>query len=161
MSISIALTKGRLEKETVKLLDKCNYGTEELKDKGRKLVFKDTKYDIVKESFTGSGLNMSKYLQYKAQEFKADKKDDGTVNGKSITGSKKDKVFDYIDSIKGATYTQKLILYALEYKPSSSSDREIVENYVRNLPNKTAKEKLEIMSKFAGVTVYKNNSYTY
>lgn len=46
MSISIALTKGRLEKETVKLLDKCNYGTEELKDKGRKLVFKDTKYDI-------------------------------------------------------------------------------------------------------------------
>ena len=46
MSISIALTKGRLEKETVKLLDKCGYGTEELKDKGRKLVFKDTKYDI-------------------------------------------------------------------------------------------------------------------
>lgn len=116
---------------------------------------KDTKYDIIKESFTGSGLNMSKYLQYKAQEFKADKKDDGTVNGKSITGSKKDKVFDYIDSIKGATYTQKLILYALEYKPSSSSDREIVENYVRNMPNRTAKEKLEIMSKFAGVTLNK------
>ena len=46
MSISIALTKGRLQKETVKLLDKANYGTEELKDKGRKLVFKDTKKDI-------------------------------------------------------------------------------------------------------------------
>ena len=46
MNISIALTKGRLEKETVKLLDKADYGTEELKDKGRKLVFKDTKEDI-------------------------------------------------------------------------------------------------------------------
>jgi hypothetical protein len=115
---------------------------------------KDTKYDIVKESFTGSGLNMSKYLQYKAQEFKADKKDDGTVNGKSITGSKKDKVFDYIDSIR-ATYTQKLILYALEYRPRNASDREIVENYVRNMPNRTVKEKLEIMSKFAGVTLNK------
>ncbi len=46
MSISIALTKGRLEKETIKLLDKAAYGTEELKDKGRKLVFKDTKEDI-------------------------------------------------------------------------------------------------------------------
>ncbi|MBU5487361.1 ATP phosphoribosyltransferase [Clostridium sp. MSJ-8] len=46
MSISIALTKGRLEKETVKLLDKADYGTEELKDKGRKLVFNDTKKDI-------------------------------------------------------------------------------------------------------------------
>lgn len=46
MSISIALTKGRLEEETVKLLDKANYGTEELKNKGRKLVFSDTKKDI-------------------------------------------------------------------------------------------------------------------
>lgn len=46
MTISIALTKGRLEKETVKLLDIANYGTEELKDKGRKLVFNDTKKDI-------------------------------------------------------------------------------------------------------------------
>lgn len=52
MSISIALTKGRLEKETVKLLDKANFGTEELKNKGRKLVFDDTieeiKYFLVK-----------------------------------------------------------------------------------------------------------------
>lgn len=46
MGISIALTKGRLEEETVKLLDKAEYGTEELKDKGRKLVFKDTTADI-------------------------------------------------------------------------------------------------------------------
>lgn len=46
MSISIALTKGRLEKETVKLLDKAEYGVEELKDKGRKLIFKDTKEEI-------------------------------------------------------------------------------------------------------------------
>ncbi len=46
MSISIALTKGRLETETVKLLDKANYGTDELKNKGRKLVFNDTKKDI-------------------------------------------------------------------------------------------------------------------
>ena len=52
MSISIALTKGRLEKEIVKLLDKANFGTEELKNKGRKLVFNDTieeiKYFLVK-----------------------------------------------------------------------------------------------------------------
>ncbi len=159
----LANTQG-LDKDSEKLEVLANSKYDE---KTKKAIYensigkKDTKYDIVKESFTGSGLNMSKYLQYKAQEFKADKKDDGTVNGKSITGSKKDKVFDYIDSIKGATYTQKLILYALEYKPSSSSDREIIENHVRKLPNKTAKEKLEIMSKFAGVTVYKNNSYTY
>lgn len=115
----------------------------------------DTKYPIIKNTFTENGLNITKYLQYKSQKFTSDKKDDGTVDGKSITGSKKDKVFDYIHSIKGATYTQKLILYALEYRPRNASDREIVENYVRNMPNRTVKEKLEIMSKFAGVTLNK------
>jgi hypothetical protein len=153
----LANTQG-LDKDSEKLEVLANSKYDE---KTKKAIYenslgkKDTKYDIVKESFTGSGLNMSKYLQYKAQEFKADKKDDGTVNGKSITGSKKDKVFDYIYSIKGATYTQKLILYALEYRPRNASDREIVENYVRNMPNRTVKEKLEIMSKFAGVTLNK------
>ena len=46
MAISVALTKGRLENQTVKLLDKANFGTDELKNKGRKLVFKDTKEDL-------------------------------------------------------------------------------------------------------------------
>ena len=46
MSLSIALTKGRLEKKTVAMLEKMGYGTENLKDKGRALVFEDTKKDI-------------------------------------------------------------------------------------------------------------------
>ena len=46
MSISIALTKGRLEKDTVKILEKNGYGIDALKDKGRQLVFQDTKKDI-------------------------------------------------------------------------------------------------------------------
>ena len=46
MSISIALTKGRLEKATVKLLEERGYGIESLKDKGRALVFQDSKKDI-------------------------------------------------------------------------------------------------------------------
>lgn len=46
MSLSMALTKGRLEKKTVEMLDACGYGTEALKDKGRALVFKDSKKDL-------------------------------------------------------------------------------------------------------------------
>ena len=46
MGISIALTKGRLEEETIKILDKANFDPSELKDKGRKLVFKDKTQDI-------------------------------------------------------------------------------------------------------------------
>ncbi len=40
--LSIALTKGRLEKESVKIFESCGYGIEELKNKGRQLVFKDS-----------------------------------------------------------------------------------------------------------------------
>lgn len=39
--LSIALTKGRLEKQSVCLFENCGYGVEELKNKGRQLVFKD------------------------------------------------------------------------------------------------------------------------
>lgn len=46
MSLSIALTKGRLEKKTVAMLERMGYGTENLKEKGRALVFEDTKKDI-------------------------------------------------------------------------------------------------------------------
>lgn len=46
MSISIALTKGRLEEETIKILDKAQFDPSELKNKGRKLVFKDKTQDI-------------------------------------------------------------------------------------------------------------------
>lgn len=52
MGISIAITKGRLEKESIKIFDKAGFNTEEIKNKGRKLVFKDDinnlKYFLVK-----------------------------------------------------------------------------------------------------------------
>ncbi len=41
--LSIALTKGRLEKQSVAMFEQCGYGIEKLKDKGRQLVFLDTK----------------------------------------------------------------------------------------------------------------------
>ncbi len=46
MSLSIALTKGRLEKQTVDMLERCGYGIEKLHNKGRALVFEDTVKDI-------------------------------------------------------------------------------------------------------------------
>ena len=44
--ISIALTKGRIEKDAMKIFEQAGFGVDELKDKGRKLVFKDTKENI-------------------------------------------------------------------------------------------------------------------
>lgn len=52
--LAMALTKGRLEKQTVKLLEQSGYGIEPLKEKGRALVFHDTQkpmtYFLVKAS---------------------------------------------------------------------------------------------------------------
>ncbi|SHK31768.1 ATP phosphoribosyltransferase [Hathewaya proteolytica DSM 3090] len=54
MGLSIALTKGRLETEIVRLLGYRGYGVEVLKNKGRQLVFqdsvKDIKYFLVKSN---------------------------------------------------------------------------------------------------------------
>lgn len=120
---------------------------------------KDTKYDIIKGTFTSKGLNISKYLEYETQEFTSDKADDGTVNGKSISGSKKEKVLNYINSIEGATYTQKLILAGLEYSLSDYEKSQIV-NYIDSL-DKTEKEKLDILSNFKGFTIYKDGTFDY
>ncbi len=40
--LSIALTKGRLEKQSVALFEQCGYGISALQNKGRQLVLKDT-----------------------------------------------------------------------------------------------------------------------
>lgn len=60
--INVALTKGRLEKDTVKILEEIGYGIEELKDKGRKLVFKDSKKDI--QYFLVKGADAITYVQH-------------------------------------------------------------------------------------------------
>lgn len=62
--------------------------------------------------------------------------------------------------MKGVTYTQKVILMALEYEPSNKKEKTIVMNYVSSL-NKTKKERLDIIGKFPGVTVYKDGTYKY
>lgn len=47
--VRIALTKGRLEKKTLELLDRCGYDVSELSQPSRKLIFQlpDTKLEIV------------------------------------------------------------------------------------------------------------------
>ena len=46
MSLSVALTKGRLEKQTAEMLRECGYGVEGLVRKDRELVIQDTVKDI-------------------------------------------------------------------------------------------------------------------
>lgn len=151
----------KADKEKMKVLSNAKYTEKEKTVLYETYILSDsdTKYPIIKETFTSKGLNMTKYLKYKTQEFESDKEDDGTVDGKSISGSKKKKVMKYIDSIEGASYTQKLILTGLEYSLSDYEQGQIV-NWVNSL-DITEKEKLEMLGNFKGFTIYKNNTFDY
>ncbi|MDR5587654.1 MULTISPECIES: ATP phosphoribosyltransferase [Clostridium] len=62
MAISIALTKGRLEEESIKILEKANFDPGELKNKGRKLVFNDRNGDI--KYFLVKGADSITYVEH-------------------------------------------------------------------------------------------------
>ena len=64
--ISIALTKGRIEKQTVEILEKANFGVGNLKNKGRRLVFEDTKEDI--KYFLVKSNDTVTYVEYGAAD---------------------------------------------------------------------------------------------
>lgn len=143
------------ESEKVEILANSNYSNSTKTAIYENSLGKDdSSYKILKKSFTNDGLNITKYLKYVSQEFTSDKEDDGTVDGKTISGSKKDKVIDYINSISGTTYTQRILLYGLKYKPESISDRELIVNYIRD--NWTGSERTEMFEQFTWITQYKN-----
>ena len=116
----------------------------------------DTEYPIIKETFTNDGLNIKKYLKYKTQEFTSDKKDDGTLNGKVVSGSKKNKVEKYLNSMD-ITYMQRLLLYAMNGYSTTSTQKSTLANYIKNLKGITDEQRLEVFDKI-GFTVYKDGT---
>ena len=115
----------------------------------------DSLYNEVMKS---TGIDINEYLNYKLQEFTSDKQDDGTEGGKTISGSKKAKVYNYVNNMK-ITGKQRMLLLGTQYK-LTDSERTILANYVKDL-NITKNQKLEIYKKLQGFTVYKDGRVTY
>ena len=116
------------------------------------------KEDDVYQILKNTDININQYLKYKEQDFAADKIDDGTLSGKSVSGSKKEKIRSYIDDMQ-ITYMQKLMLFGSQYTLLDREQTQIV-NYIESL-NKTRQEKLDMLSKFKGFTIYKDGRFTY
>lgn len=143
------------DSEKIKILANSNYSNETKTVIYEKSLGKeDSKYEILKTS----NIDITEYLNYKSQEFSSDKKDDGTVDGKTISGSKKKKVWNYVNNMN-ITYTQKLLLYGMEYTVTDSEQKLII-NYIDSL-DLTQKEKLEALKKFKGFTIYKDGTIKY
>lgn len=115
---------------------------------------KDYEYKAVKQA----NINMKEYLQYKQEDLKADRLDDGTLNGKAISGTAKAKKIAYINNMN-ITYEQKLLLMGSQFT-LSSRERETVAHYINNL-KLNQNDKLQLYNKMKGFTVYKNGRVTW
>lgn len=116
---------------------------------------KDTEYDIIKKA----GIDVKEYLKYKQQDFESDKKDDGTLKGKTVSKSKQKKVLQYLNSMK-ISGDQRLLLYAMQGYTTTASQKKQLANYVYGLTmNKD--DKLELYNKFSGFKVYKDGRVTW
>lgn len=151
--------KKKQDEESIKAADKIQILlNSKYSNKDKEELYKnyigtsDKLYDIMKNT----GIDIDEYLKYKTQEFEANKKDNGTTKGKTISGSRKKKVYNYINNMN-ITYQQKLVLLGTEYKLSSSKERTDLATYVNDL-DLSKKEKMKIYEKLKGFTVYKNGN---
>jgi len=97
-----------------------------LDDNTKMSLYQDTYREKFANYVTDLGINVNSYLDFKSQDFSANK----DSNGKSISGSKKTKVFNYVNSMN-IPYEQKLILIKSEYNSYNDHNYEILD-YINN-----------------------------
>lgn len=142
------------DKEKLKVLSDANYS-----DNTKSAIYSNTigeDDDNYNNILKKTNIDINEYLKYKQQKLESDKKDDGTLKGKPIANSKKDKTYNYINSMN-INYDSKLLLLGMQYK-LTTSEREKVVKIIDNLPDTSKNEKLEIYDKMQGFTVYKNGT---
>lgn len=144
------------QEEKINILNNMN-----ISNKSKSAIYKGTfgkDDDVYNMVLSKNGIDINEYLKYKTQKFTSDKKDDGTLTGKTITNSKKNKVFDYVNNMK-LSYENRLVLLGQQYK-LSTKEREDLFNYI-NKTNISTEDKLKIYDKMQGFTVYKNGNVSY
>ncbi|MCI6191178.1 MAG: hypothetical protein MR691_14835 [Clostridium sp.] len=99
-------------------------------------------------------LDADTFISYASQTFKADK----DSNGKSISGSKKKKVFDYINSMRNISFEQKAILAKLQYNNYDERNYDIID-YLNN--SSMTYEEMEFVLKQMGFKVKSDGTITW
>lgn len=149
------------QKKNQLLLD-ANYSSKTKSIIYQNTTGKDDKvYQILKKLDSNKNI-INQYLNYLQADLEADREDDGTTNGKAISGTKKKKVSNYINSIdsKDMSYVQKLYLAGINTTLSTSEKKKIF-TYINENKSLTSKEKLEALDKLQGFTIYKDGKVTW
>lgn len=114
----------------------------------------NTTYPLLKKS----GIDIDEYMKYLQQDFKSEKKDNGTTSGKTVAGSAKRKTYKYVNSMN-ISYEQKLLLLGTQYK-LNNAERTKLYNYVKTL-DYSQEEMQKVFEKLQGFTVYKDGRVTW
>ena len=114
----------------------------------------NTTYPLLKKS----GIDIDEYMKYLQQDFKSEKKDNGTTRGETVAGSAKRKTYEYVNSMN-ISYEQKLLLLGTQYK-LNNAERTKLYNYVKTL-DYSQEEMQKVFEKLQGFTVYKDGRVTW
>ena len=149
--------KSITQKDKIKILANSNYSNNE-KDKIYSQIINadDDTYKILNKLDNSKNI-INQYLDYLQTDLKADREDDGTEKGKAVSGSKKKKISNYINSIDSGemSYAQKLYLAGVNTTLSTVEKQKIYTLITEN-DLLTTKEKMEAFDKLQGFTVYKD-----
>lgn len=126
-------------KKKIEVLLNSNYT-----DRTKEIIYKNTegKNDKKLMIVDKLGLPINQYLKYKSKKFENDKDE----NGDTISGSKKQKVYDYLNSIldKDLSQDYKKIICKIEGINDEQYNSDIVK-FVKNYKGITGEERKEIL----------------
>ena len=120
------------EKDKNKILANANYD-----DKTKSIIYLNGtgKDDKLYNNIKNSNININQYLSYKIQESEDKFLANKDSNGKSISGSAKEKIYNYVNTnITG--YNNKLLLLGQKYK-LTKSEQESLAKYIYQITNNT------------------------
>lgn len=121
------------EKDKNKVLANATYD-----DKTKSIIYLNGtgKDDKLYNNIKNSNIDINQYLTYKIQESEDKFLADKDSNGKSISGTAKKKVYDYVNSnITG--YNNKLLLLGQKYK-LTKSEQENLAKYINQISNNSS-----------------------
>lgn len=146
------------EKDKLKILEDSKYF-----DADKQKIYKETignDDDLYKQVLQTSNININEYLKYKQQEFESDKEDDGTLSGKTIKNSKKQKVYDYVKKMK-INDTQRLLILGKKFK-LNRDEQQMLYSYINDIPRLTKEERLEIFKMYSNnFEIYKSGKLSF
>lgn len=146
-------------KEKIDILKSSTY-----KDKEKELIYSeilgknDELYANLK-ILTEKNVNINAYLQYKTEDLSADEDEKSNIKGATVSGSKKNKIINYINN-SDFSDIEKIYIYGTQYS-LNSNQKLYLENYINNLIDSekiTDKEAKQIYLKLKNVQEMKDGS---